>query len=267
MYRPTSITEHQEEDREEATPTSELYNRIHKLSEQVRAELGHLEHLGPQDSSKALAVFVEDQGTHATEPESLPVDGDHTGSQSGGLEDSSEDSPRESTEETTGGSSSFEHQYAPHLSDPKLHRALEKMRKLDAKLADLSKASPQHTLHTVHVQCTDVTACLCGILQKEKEVKRQRKLLEQQSGGGGGSRALVPLEVGKTTWTKIVSVASFTVHLSVHRVSVLFLVSSDGDTPPGSPVFPTQLDENCSTGEQEGPWSNTFEDCGWHWET
>ncbi len=112
--------------REEATPTSDLYSRIQVLSEQVRAELSLHEQLD-----------TEHQGPRAVAPESSPGD-ENREDGSGRVESRSEFHCQDTPTEDTSTDSSSAHHYG-HVSDPKLRRALEKMRKLDSKLADLSK--------------------------------------------------------------------------------------------------------------------------------
>lgn len=117
---------------------------------QVRAELGHHGRLDSQEIESA-----EELGDKAV---SLPVGeaiGDRT-YQGGAVEDGGELRPEALSPEATlthEGSSSGQ-LYAQHMADPKLHRALEKMKKLDARLADLTKARRTHThprrTHTPH---------------------------------------------------------------------------------------------------------------------
>ena len=82
-------------------------------------------------------------------------------------------------------------------------------------------------------------------MQKEKEVKRQRKLLEQQMENGStpsNSRALVSLETGKCLRLASQYIAQKC------QVSTFYADLVGENTPPTSPVFHTQLDENCSNG-------------------
>ena len=140
-----------QEDKEEhgTTPTSELYGRIQRLSEQLRVEFEDLE---CQETNKPMTLFYEDRGRHSEVSEgSNDLDSQTPGNGSeemdeAGLQDSSgklESARTEANGSTQTGyscssDSTSEQQYR-HVVDPKLHRALEKMKKLDAKLADLTK--------------------------------------------------------------------------------------------------------------------------------
>ena len=87
---------------------------------------------------------------------------------------------------------------ARHFTDPKLQKAFEKMKRLDAKLADLSKVKiPVCNQVLMNIESRRPMLLLFAHPQKEKEVKRQRQLLEQGS-ESAVCMALVPTEKGMT---------------------------------------------------------------------
>ena len=149
--------------------TAELYDRVHQLSEQIKTELGNLEDVESLDSSRPTPLpegpgreveTVSDLGgqrsTISTPQlnESLDeMNNIQEANSSGSDEDTKPGAHNHGNSATSivasGGNSelpSSDHQAdkesdpnASHFTDPKLQKAFEKMKKLDAKLADLSK--------------------------------------------------------------------------------------------------------------------------------
>ena len=149
--------------------TAELYDRVHQLSEQIKTELGNLEDVESLDSSRPTPLpegpgreveMVSDLGgqrsTLSTPQlnESLDEMTSNKDTQeadsSGSDEDTKSGAHNDGTTIVASGRNSelpsSDHQAdkesdpnARHFTDPKLQKAFEKMKKLDAKLADLTK--------------------------------------------------------------------------------------------------------------------------------
>ena len=149
--------------------TAELYDRVHQLSEQIKTELGNLEDVESLDSSRPTPFpegpgreveMVSDLGgqrsTLSTPQlnESLDEMTSNKDTQeadsSGSDEDTKSGAHNDGTTIVASGRNSelpsSDHQAdkesdpnARHFTDPKLQKAFEKMKKLDAKLADLTK--------------------------------------------------------------------------------------------------------------------------------
>lgn len=149
--------------------TAELYDRVHQLSEQIKTELGNLEDVESLDSSRPTPLpegagreveMVSDLEGQSSTPqlnESLDKDASNKdreeANSSGSDEDTksvahNHDNLATSLVATGGNSDSPGRDYqagkegdpnARHFTDPKLQKAFEKMKRLDAKLADLSK--------------------------------------------------------------------------------------------------------------------------------
>ena len=162
VFEPKSIT------------TAELYDRVHELSEQIKTELGNLEDVESLDSSRPTPLpegpgreveMVSDLGgqrsTLSTPQlnESLDEMTSNNDIQEANSSGSDEDTKPGAYNNgnlatslvASGGNRelpSCDHQAdkesdpnARHFTDPKLQKAFEKMKKLDAKLADLSKVN------------------------------------------------------------------------------------------------------------------------------
>ena len=149
--------------------TAELYDRVHQLSEQIKTELGNLEDVESLDSSRPTPLpegagreveMVSDLEGQSSTPqlnESLDEDASNKnreGAYSSGSDEDTKpgahnhDNLATSSVASGGNSDSPGHDHqggregdpnARHFTDPKLQKAFEKMKRLDAKLADLSK--------------------------------------------------------------------------------------------------------------------------------
>lgn len=153
--------------------TSELYDRVHQLSEKIRTELGHLDNIEslspswptpslPEAGERGLEVASDFEGQRSTNStlvesldESASEDDDTDASERIGpsvdrmtSNSLAPDSSNDEMPRMSGGSSnhSGDNSSDPRTrysqTDPKLQRAFQKMKKLDAKLADLSRVKP-----------------------------------------------------------------------------------------------------------------------------
>ena len=150
--------------------TAELYDRVHQLSEQIKIELGNLEDVESLDSSRPTPLpqgpgreveMVSDLGgqrstlstpqLNESQLDEMTSNKDTQEADSSGSDEDTKPGAHNdgTTVVASGGNSelpSSDHQAdkendpnANHFTDPKLQKALKKMKKLDAKLADLTK--------------------------------------------------------------------------------------------------------------------------------